>query len=378
MTLDLPTLLIVSPLIVVSCCVLYLTGTARRRGMDKVDRCWTLTFVALLMVTVCYLLSGLNEVAWVANGLGNGLFVLALGAMWSGVRAFDGRRPYLWIVVVTAVVAGASALALGPDGGVWAGGEVYLVGLTGWSLASAVAILRGRVRAFPSMTALAVVAAGYGLFTAARTVIALTRGFDDELFLTWAGSEVATLIGVLVAVVGSFAMITVRAPGVAAEDDGERRFDPHLGLRTPAWLAQRADVAVDRVHEVGLASTVVLVRVRDLDEIESAFGRQLAREAFERTAEEIVAGVPRDVLAGTVDHLPATIVVIAPGTEGAAAVRLVRLLEGYLRGMSITDDDLELPLVADLAVATGDRSWRRLVTEAAAAADEAQLSRSTT
>ncbi len=378
MTLDLPTLLIVSPLIIVTCCVLYLTGSARRRGMDKVDRSWTLTFVALLMTTVCYLLSGLDAVAWVTNALGNALFVLALGALWSGVRAFDGRRPLLWVVVLTSVATGGAALALGPGGGVWAGGWAYLLGITGWSLASTVAILRGRVRAFPSMTALAVVAGGYGAFSAVRTAIALTRGYDDEVFLTWAGSEVATLVGMLVAVVGSFAMITVRAPGAAVEADGERRFDPFLGLRTPAWLARRADVAVDRALDAGVASTVVLVRVRDLDEIESAFGRQLAQEAFERCAEEIVAGVPRDVLAGTVEHLPSTIVVVAPGTDGASAARLVRLLEGYLRGMSITDEELELPIVADLAVATGESSWRRLVTEAAARADEAQASRSTT
>ena len=69
--------------------------------------------------------------------------------------------------------------------------------------------LRGRVRAFPSMTALAVVAAGYGLFTAARTVIALTHGFDDPLFLTVAGSEVATVVGMLV---GAYSSIFVATP----------------------------------------------------------------------------------------------------------------------------------------------------------------------
>ncbi|GMA30439.1 hypothetical protein [Litorihabitans aurantiacus] len=239
-------------------------------------------------------------------------------------------------------------------------------------------ILRGPLRAQPAMVALGGVAGVFGLFQVTRITVAGVAGFDSPLFLEWFGSEIATIVGTLVALVGSFAMTAARAPEGVHERAGQLRFDPYHGLRTPAWLARRADLDTDRAAESGLPSSVVLVRVRDLDEIAAGFGRPLALEAFERVAEEVVAGVPRDVLAGTVPHVPATIVIVAPGADETAVLELVGMLEQYLRAISVREGEVELPVLCDLTPATGSTSWRRLVSQAAAEADAAQASRSTT
>lgn len=364
MTLDLTTLLVVSPLIIVTCCVLYLTSSARRHGVVEVDRCWALTFISLLMTSVAYLVSGLDAVAMYANAVGNSAFVFALGTLWSGVRAFDGRPARLWIVGASTLVTGLAALAPGSDGGVWAGAWAYFAGLVIWPLAAAVAILRGRLRRYPAMSALASVSAIYAFFTLARAIIAFTAGFDDPLFLGAFGSEVATIVGMLVAVVGSFSMITVRAPEANSERLSELRFDPYLGLRTAASLSQRAELTTARASAAGLPSSVALVRVRDLDEIASAFGKRVARLAFERCADELVTAVPGDVLIGTLLEADRTIAVVLPGADALRTAQVARVLEDSVRGLTISTDDLQLSVLTDLVVVSGHESWRELAKRA--------------
>ncbi|GMA30438.1 hypothetical protein [Litorihabitans aurantiacus] len=130
MNLDLNTLLIVCTLVVVTSCVLYLTSSSRRRGMDAVDRSWTITFLALLMATLAYLLSGLREVAILTVAIGDGFFVLAIGALWAGARAFAGHRPRLCLAIGTAVAVAVAAAIFGASGE-WAGSYAYLVGIGG-------------------------------------------------------------------------------------------------------------------------------------------------------------------------------------------------------------------------------------------------------
>ena len=366
MTLDLDTLLVVSPLIIVTCCVLYLTSSARRHGVAEVDRCWSLTFVSLLMASVAYLLSGLDSVGVFANAAGNAAFVFALGALWSGVRAFDGRSTRLWLAGVSALVAGVAALIPGQGAGLWAGSWAYFAGLIGWTLLTSLAIWRGELRRYPAMGALATVSLLYSVFTVVRAIVAYTAGFDSVLFVGALGSEIATIVGMLVAVVGSFAMITVRAPEAYSERESEIRFDPYLGLRTPAALALRAEAIISRTGEDGLSSSVLLIRVRDLDEISSAFGARFARLAFERCADEVVAAIPGDVLAGTLSQAEKTIAVVLPGADALRTAQVTRMVEDSLRGLTMSAQDVELPIVAEVVQVSGHHSWSELVTRARA------------
>lgn len=368
MTLDLDTLLVSSSLIIVTCCILYLTSSARRHGVVEVDRCWSLTFVSLLMASVTYLVSGLEPVAVFANAMGNAAFVFAVGALWSGVRAFDGHPTRLWLVGAGAAVAGIAALLPGPDGGLWAGAWAYFTGLILWPLAAAAAIWRGGLRRYPAMGALAAVAMTYSVFTLARAIVAYTAGFDSPLFVGLLGSEVATIVGMLLAVVGSFAMITVRAPEAHSERLTEIRFDPYLGLRTPASLAQRAEETIERTRANGLDSSVLLVWVRDLDEISLAFGKRVARRAFERCADEVVTAIPGDVLAGTLVEDGRMIAVVLPGADALRTAQMRSMLEDSVRGMTMSTENLDLAIVADLVQVAGSGSWSKLAAQALALA----------
>lgn len=367
MSLDLHTLLVVSPLVIVTCCVLYLSSSIRRRGTTAVDRCWSLTFLGLLLTTLAYLLSGLGAMFWLANAVGNASFVLALGALWSGSRAFDGHPPRLLLVAATGVVTGVAALVPGPDGGPWAGALPYLAGLVGWSFAAALAIVRGRLQRYPAMVALAVVAAVYGAFSLVRAVVGFLLGFDSPEFTSWVGSEIATLVGMLVAVVGSFAMISVRAPEAYSDRSSEFRFDPYLGLRTPRSLLQTVGPALARAREAGLPSSVVLVALRDRDAIAGAFGQHVARDAFDRCADAVVAALPGAALVGTLPDRERTIVVVLPGTSDADAARVARTVEDGVRGQRIAAGDVELVLVPAVVRVSGTGSWRSLCEEATGA-----------
>ncbi|OLT53038.1 hypothetical protein BJF88_01120 [Cellulosimicrobium sp. CUA-896] len=142
--LDTTTVLVLSSVLVVVVAALFVLGVWRRGRTDRVDRCWSLTFLAAVLTTFAYLAAESPRLWW-ATALGNGAFVLSLGAIWSGARAREGRRPLVVVVAASAVLVAVLALARGPAGGPWAGGLPYLLAVATWSVLAAAELL-GRAR----------------------------------------------------------------------------------------------------------------------------------------------------------------------------------------------------------------------------------------
>ncbi|WP_430911319.1 diguanylate cyclase [Methylobacterium sp. sgz302541] len=92
--LDAPTLLIATTLVAAMAGSLFLLSWSQDRG----TRALLVWGVAHLVGAVASVLLALRGVlpGWLSIGLGNTLMIGAYGAIWSGLRAFEGRSPRLW------------------------------------------------------------------------------------------------------------------------------------------------------------------------------------------------------------------------------------------------------------------------------------------
>lgn len=306
--LDETTLLVVSPTVQFVVGALYVLNVWRRGRPDVVDRCWTLPFLAAIVTTFAYLASGASSALWLAVALGNGAFVLALGAVWSGARAREGRRTLLWAVVASAAVAALAVLVEGPDGGAWAGGLVYLLGVSVWGILAAVELLgRSHVaRRAPEAVALGLTCATAGGYYAIRTVAFAAGGTESDFWQRWLATSTTTLINLMFILVGAFTMMALRTREIA--EVAAVRYDPVLGTRTLPHLVQAvaAREGSGRVH-------VLALRLLDADALRDAFGRTGREDARRHLADVVLDLLPTGGAAGSDPARGDEVVVVLPG-----------------------------------------------------------------
>jgi hypothetical protein len=278
-----------------------------------------LPYLAAVVTTFAYLASDSSPALWWAVALGNASFVLALGAIWSGARAREGRRPLLWAVVASAGVAALAVLVAGPDGGPWAGGLAYLLGVAVWGVLAAVELLgrsRGTRRA-PEAAALGLTCAVAGGYYAVRAVAFAAGGPESELFVRWLPTSSTTLINLLLILVGAFAMMGLRTREIA--EVAAVRYDPVLGTRTMPHLVQAvaAREGAGRVH-------VLALRLLDGGALRDAFGREGREQARRHLADVVLDRLPPGGAAASDPGWADELVVVLPGEAD---------VDGWLRGL---------------------------------------------
>ncbi|MBD5787563.1 hypothetical protein IF650_15430 [Cellulosimicrobium terreum] len=307
-TLDTATVLVVAPVLLVVVATLYVVEVWRRGRTDVVDRCWTLTFVAAIVTMFAYLAGG-TAALWWATALGNGAFVLSLGAIWSGARARAGRGPLLTVVGASAAATASFALAAGQDGGPWAGGLAYLLGVAVWSLLAAVELLARSPRRAVEATGLGLACAVAGAYYAARAVAFAAGGPGSAVFERWFQTATTTVVNLVLIVVGAFAMMALRTRETTQAAAG--RFDAGLGTRSMAHL----DATVrDRAQRglLGPSVRVVVVRLRDAGALRDAFGREGRERAREHVADVVLDLLPPAAAAGGDPARRDDVVVVLP------------------------------------------------------------------
>jgi len=315
--LDETTLLVVTPVVLLVVSTLYVVGVVRRAGADVVDRCWTLTFLAAIVTTFAYLAGGASSTTWWATALGNGAFVLSLGAIWAGARARAGRRSLLWVVAVSAGVVALAALVEGPGGGPWAGGLAYLLGVAAWTMLAAVELI-GRsdaARRAPEAAALGFTCAVASAFYATRAVVFAAGGPTSATFERWFPTSTTTVVNLILVLVGAFAMMALRTRETTVA--AAVRFDPVLGTRTLAHLGRTVTARAGRGAS---AAPVRVVALRCLDgaAVRDAFGREGREEAWAHLADVVLGLLPAGGAAGSDPAARDEVLVVLPDEVDAA------------------------------------------------------------
>lgn len=275
MGLDVFTVSVLTALVVLSSGTLFLLETFLRRD-EAVGRIWALSFLAAMLTSVAYMVWALDPSAVWPIALGNAAFVTSAGCMWLGCRRFNERS----ILIPGSAVAGGAvvtfaAALLDAANGDWAGAVVMFVLISAFAGLGSGESFTGAMRRHRNAIGLALILAAECVYYLARTGVFLIQGPDSELFQTWFSTVSTSLVTVVLSIVALLTTSILRAGlagirGVRSASDLQRTEDGVL--RAGSFATLFADL-VRRADARGETVGVVSVRVDDLPQITTAFGR---------------------------------------------------------------------------------------------------------
>lgn len=294
MDLDLETLLIVRVMPMTLVTAIFAT-TAALRHNDEANRAWTAAFAAALCVCgLDAIYSADGSAPAVVTAAGDASTVFAVGAMWSGCRLLDDRaRSHIWIAVAAAVAVAAPTFWQSTDADLDLSTALRTgaSGLFAWLVASE--LLRGKMRLNLNARILQF------------SYLALGTWYVVVAALSASGAVRPGIISTALPFTALFLVSAVCLSALRVEQTGnwwsvsaETRRRSNLGVL--AADAFREDAA-DRIQRATLAGghvALVLAEIEDLDELNSAFGRQAGDSALLHFAGVLRARVPADALIG--------------------------------------------------------------------------------
>lgn len=328
MTLDLFTVTLLTALVVVVTSVVFIVGMLLRKD-DAAGRIWGLGFLAGLLTVVAYLAWAASPEAWWAVAIGNASFVCATGFMWLGARKYNGRPLVLAgsAVAVVAAVEVANVLALGRDGGDWAGAEVMFLGIMVFAALGATECLQGEMGRHRESWGLAFVLGLQSVYYVARTIAFFAVGPEDPIFEAWFGTVETSYLTITLSIVAAVVTSLLLA--------GRQRLRGSVGVTTlelsdegilPEASFQR--ILLDmcgRARLRGELVGVVSVRIDDLPAIGTAFGSEAADAVLASFREGVRRYAPTSAFVGS-DGANGMLVGIQPATveDGRRIARRIR------------------------------------------------------
>lgn len=334
MGLDVFTVSVMTAIVVLVSGTLFLLETFLRKD-ENVGRIWALSFLAGMLTSVCYMIWALDPASIWPTALGNAAFVSAAGCMWLGCRGFNDRR----MTTQAIVVAGAAALTflaalLDARSGDWAGALAMFAFIAVFAGLGAGEAFTGEMRRNRNAVGLAVVLGLQSLYYVARTVVFQTQGADSELFRTWFSTEVTSVVTVVLTIVALLTTSVLRAGiarvrGVSASSDVRRSDDGILHADSFALLFGEL---VGRANARGQHVGIISVRVDDLPQITTAFGRGEAEEVATAWRQATRRAAPTESFVGE-DANGGLAVALVPGSASEARAIATRVRDAVFAGV---------------------------------------------
>lgn len=166
---------------------------------------WCLALVFFLAGSAAFLLDG-TAYQWWANPLGNVLVVHGGVAVWAGARSLREVPPQRWLFMGLPLLTLVASALDHPATNTWSGGPVFLGAMcltTGLASRELWRLEPGYSRVRVPMAA---AAGGLSAFYFGRLVFFVLEGPGGYIFDTYFGSEVTTLVTMVLLVVVSFSM----------------------------------------------------------------------------------------------------------------------------------------------------------------------------
>jgi len=290
-SLDVPTLYIVSAMVISLTGILFIVDAYSRRE-DVVGRVWSLAFIAGVITTFAYLASSMYAAIWWGIGFGNGTVVFSVAAVWAGARLFNGRRSLLWVAAAASVLVALSALVLGPAGGTWAGGAPMIAGMCVFGLLGGIECLRGNLWGYRNARFLGAVTMLAGAYYGVRLIFFLTRGPGDAFFSKFLGTGVTSLVVIIFVTGGAFAMVALRGEESRQTYSVRTERGGLSGTAGPHQFAVITAPMFAEARETGRPAVFVAADIDELGTMNAAFGRAFGDEVLERFIEVLRAALP--------------------------------------------------------------------------------------
>lgn len=370
-SLDVPTLYIVSAMVISLTGILFIVDAYSRRE-DIVGRVWALAYIAGVVTAFAYLASSQYDTIWWGVGLGNGTVVFSLASVWAGARLFNGKRSLLWVGAAASVFVTLTAVVLGPDGGPWAGGGFMIAGMCVFGLISGIECLRGSMWRYRNARFLGAVTMIAGAYYGLRLIFFVSEGPNSEFFARFLGTGVTSLVVIVFVVGGAFAMVALRGEESAQTYSSRTDSD---GLSGTIGPHQFADVAADIVAEAQKSGGPTAFLAADIDELgmmNAAFGRSFGDDVLERFVHTLRTTLPAGspLCRVSADNFE----FVLRNHDAAGAARLAeRIRSSLVDSPLVAESGVRVTASFGIAVASGgDDSPERMRQAAVAAVEQAK------
>ncbi len=276
---------------VVGFCVLVLFyGVTYRTTRSAYSGWWCVSLALFLVSALLFLLNG-TAAQMVANPMGNTLAVLGASCVWAAARSLRaGTIPWWQQVAAPALVMVASFLD-DPAGDIWTGGPYFLGGMAvmlGLSTYELAVLLREpdqrpstQVRF--AVWSLTLTSGAVAVFYLLRAVVFVAVGPDHTLFRAGFGSQVTTLLTMVLLVVVTFSMSALSHEQQTSVLREQASHDPLTGALNRTEVLRHAEAALAASAKRAAPSPVVMVA--DLDgfkELNDGFGHTAGDQALVR------------------------------------------------------------------------------------------------
>lgn len=274
----------------VAVCVLILFYFATYRSTRSAySGWWCLSLAVFLTSAVMYLLNG-TALQVVANPLGNAFAVFGAVGVWAAARSLRSLRvPYRTLSIPPGVVLVASLLD-DPAHDIWAGGPFFLAGMAlGFALAARELWLVRRQDAHEgasgsqrtvAVTSLFVVSSISGAFYLLRDAMLIAVGPDHPAFAYAFGSQVTTLLTMMLLVVVTFSMALLGHEQQTSELRVRATHDSLTGLLNRSTFLERAEVAFRARSDGRLEGAVMVADLDGFKALNDDFGHAVGDHAL--------------------------------------------------------------------------------------------------
>ncbi|MFB2586604.1 GGDEF domain-containing protein [Herbiconiux liukaitaii] len=325
MMLDTATLLLVAGLIIVLCSVSFIFNTAMRRN-DASGRLWSISFIAGMLTALSFSVWSVSPHLWWILAIGNTAYVVSIGAIWSGARVFNGRSSYIWVPLAAGVVVFIWSTLEGPQGSIWTGSIPLFTGVAAFSGLAGAETMRARMRRNLNARILSFCLWIVCAFFVLRVSIFLTLGPESEVFQVYFGTRIATIITVLLVLLGTISMSILQAERSGARALGDVTVGVHsvVGVLSAASFMQQWADWVERASFHGERLATIAMDVDNLPQMNTAFGRTFGDTAIRSVAQIVRHHAPICALLGHTGAGRFVIVSVVASAEEAEelAIRL--------------------------------------------------------
>ncbi|MCP2032056.1 diguanylate cyclase (GGDEF)-like protein [Okibacterium sp. HSC-33S16] len=285
--LNLPTLLLSSGLVVTVCGLIFIIGSVAQHH-DRASRLWSAAFTFGILAMVSFAVWSVLPDSPAIIGVGNGSLTLAMGLIWSGSRAYNGRQPFGLLSFAGALVVAILAWVDGENGS-WAGGQAFLIGVAVFAALAGVEAFSGRMRRSINAHILAVVMCAVGVFFAIRAVVFAISGPYSDVFLGYLDTDITTFVTVLFVVTASTSMNVLRTEGTSPRGSRTVDVEQWEHFRPRESFANEVNDRLERLARSGAPGVLARVEIDNLAEMNTAFGR-----SFSDSAMTLVGAILRD------------------------------------------------------------------------------------
>lgn len=338
MNLNTDSVLAVAGITVTICAVVFILNVVLVRN-DRLGRLWMLAFLTLILLIATMVASRLNPELWWAYGVSNGVFVLALALLWSGLRLANGRPSWYLLPVALGTVVAFAALVRGPDGGEWAGTPAHFLGTSLVTAIGGLECFRGRVGRSVNARIVGSVLLVASLYYLARLAAFVWLGVEHPWFEPLFGAIPDAILLSSLLVAGTLGLSALHAelrlPGVDVGD--ARRPSGIPGVLAAGEFQDQVEHWLERSVRDRSTLVFAVVRIRDLDDIAIAFGRGSAEHAVREVGRLLATRLPAASLLGRVSG--SVYAAILPLPTDADVADVFARLETELARSTVDDAD---------------------------------------